>query len=90
MEPRTTARVEFHVRKADGSSLGEILFTENISRGGAGFLSGSSWKPGEKVLLKALRLNFTAEGEIAYCRRTNHRKFAVGVSVTSPKGKWPG
>lgn len=87
-EARVPARIEVHIRKADGSNLGEILFTENISSTGAGLFTASSWNPGEMVLLKALRLSFVAQGRIVYSRRMPAGKFTVGVAVLAREGNW--
>lgn len=97
-EPRVPARIEVQIRKADDSTIGEILSTENISPHGARLQAGGSWKPGEDVLLKALKLRFMAQGRIVYCHRLLHdsllnillgnSKFAVGVEVVSPEGNW--
>lgn len=86
---RLPARIEIHLRKADGSDTGEILYTENISHGGAALSGSVCWHPGERVLIKALRIRFTAEGRIVHCRPAPNGKFAVGLEVISSEGNWP-
>lgn len=87
-ESRVPARIEMHLRKANGSEIGEILYTENISSGGAAFFASTRWHPGEKVLVKALRVRFIAEGQIVYCRPAHDGKFAVGLRMISREGDW--
>lgn len=87
-DPRVPARIELNLRKADGSDLGEILFTENVCRGGVGLFTGNFWRPNQEVLLRALRLGFTARGRIVYCHRVADRHFAVGIAVFSNKADW--
>lgn len=88
IEKRIPARIEVHIRKSDGSNLGEILSTENISTRGARLLAGSFWRPGEEVLLRVLKRTLAAEGKIAYCRRQENGKFALGVTITSVVSDW--
>lgn len=85
-EPRVPARIEVHLRKAEGSNPGEIVFTENICSRGAGLFTGSSWTPGEEVLVRPLRLRMAALGRIVYSHRHETGRFAVGIEVASPKG----
>ena len=87
-EPRVPARIEVHLRKGDGSNLGEILFTENVCCGGVGLVAGNYWKPGQEVLLKSTRLGFIILGQISYCQRVGERRFAVGVKILSGEGNW--
>lgn len=88
MERRVAARIEVHIRKADDSNMGEILSTENISTHGARLLAKVAWKPGEAVLLRALKRNLVAEGRVAYCRRLKSGKFALGVKITTLVRDW--
>jgi hypothetical protein len=88
-EPRIAARIEVHLRKADDSTIGEILTSENMSSCGARLMAGGRWKPGEAILLKALKLNLIACGRIAYCHKLENGKFEVGVDLASSLGDLP-
>lgn len=87
-EIRIPARIEVHLRKADDSGSGEVLSTENISVHGARLLAYGPWKLGEAVELRAMRRNLVAEGKIAYCRRLESGKYAVGVKIMKLVSNW--
>ena len=81
-ETRTARNIAVELSSMEESIL-ETTSTQNVSAEGACVLTRAAWRPGEKVIVKALYSRRYIRAEVMYCDSTSENQFVVGLKLHS-------
>jgi hypothetical protein len=70
------------------SQFKEAAIAQNVSARGMRVATEHVWLPGDSVLLSSPESGFRTQARIVYCQRLENNKFAVGLELVAPLGKW--
>jgi hypothetical protein len=62
--------------------------TQNVSVRGACVVTQRRWYPGDRVGLRSLEDEVSAQGRVVYCVRSQKGGFAIGLELLAPVDKW--
>jgi hypothetical protein len=62
--------------------------TQNVSARGACVITQRRWYPGDRVGLRSLDDEVSAQGRVVYCVRSQKGGFAIGLELVAPVDTW--
>src|SRR4029077_15152106 len=66
----------------------EAAVVQNVSAGGVRVTTEQTWRPGDNVLLSSPESGFRTQARVVYCQRLENNRFAIGLELSTPLGKW--
>ena len=72
----------------DASQRKETAIAQNVSARGMRVATEDVWLPGDPVLLNSPESGVRTQARVVYCQRMENNKFAVGLELLAPLGKW--
>ncbi len=85
---RITKEVAVELARPDASQLREMAIAQNVSARGMRVASEDVWLPGDRVLLSCPESGVRTQARVVYCQRVENNRFAVGLELLAPLGKW--
>jgi hypothetical protein len=87
-DKRITEQAVVELALPDASQFKEAAITQNMSARGMRVATEHVWLPGESILLSSPESGFRIRARVVYCQRLENNKFAVGLELLAPRGKW--
>ena len=85
---RITKEVAVELARPDASQLREMAIAQNVSARGMRVALEDVWLPGDRVLLSCPESGVRTQARVVYCQRVENNRFAVGLELLAPLGKW--
>jgi|SRR5215467_1049570 len=74
--------------RVQGANGAELTYTDNVSAHGACVVSNRSWQPGEVAEITSLLDQIAMRGKVAYCRKYDEERYAIGLSFQNCAVVW--
>jgi hypothetical protein len=88
IQKRTAATVALQISSAKQPFITELAFSENISLHGVRVVTGRTWGPGERVIVKSFHGTIQSRAKVIYCHHLAKARYAVGLEFYSAVGTW--
>ena len=88
IQKRTSATVALQISSAKQPFITELAFSENISLHGVRVVTGRTWEPGERVIVKSFHGTIQSRAKVIYCHHLAKARYAVGLEFYSAVGTW--
>ena len=85
---RITKEAVVELARPDASQLREMAIAQNVSARGMRVATKDVWLPGDPVLLSTPESGVRTQARVVYCQRVENNRFAVGLELLAPLGKW--
>ena len=85
---RITKEAVVELARPDASQLREMAIAQNVSARGMRVATEDVWLPGDPVLLSSPESGVRTQARVVYCQRVENNRFAVGLELLAPLGKW--
>jgi hypothetical protein len=87
-DARDPVRLPVDLSSLDIHTPAQEGVTENISAHGARVLTGSPWKPNDRLNIRSLLGNFRSRARVVYCEPQERGLYAVGLQLFAAAGHW--
>jgi hypothetical protein len=87
-DKRFTKQAVVELALPDASQFKEAAIAQNVSARGMRVATEQVWHAGNHVLLSSPEFGFRTRARVVYCQRLENNKFAVGLELLAPLGKW--
>jgi hypothetical protein len=87
MRERPFERLPVQIFSIEDPFVSESCTTQNINSIGARLLTGRSWAPECRVIVKSPSGSMWARARVVYCQPLTHKEFAVGLEFLARTGE---